>query len=393
MRPVMSGGQIVSVRVFRPRFPFRLRFSHHQADRRESRPQVLEIVFDDGTKGFGEAQPRAYVTGETEDSVLEALQGDLARWLVGQEVLPDLGVAAALLGGDRARRLREAMPAAFCAVDLALLDAAGQRSGRSAAEVLGGVRRLDHRSDGAVVGIMAPAALRLFAAHLATRRLRWVKAKVGDAGDAFRVGELRRTLGPEVELVLDANGAWTRAQAVARNRELSRFGLAAVEQPVPREDLEGLGEVGSRTGVPVVADESLCTRGDAMSLIRRGGPVQWNVRVGKCGGLVGGIELLRLAQAHGVVCHLGVMVGETALLRAAGRLLAACTPALDRVESDGGALLAQDLARSTASSSSAPVEVSRGPGLGVEVDAEALGPPCWTFDRPAHQPRDVVATA
>ena len=39
-------------------------------------------------------------------------------------------------------------------------------------------------------------ALRLFAAHLATRRLRWVKAKVGDAGDAFRVGELRRTLGP-----------------------------------------------------------------------------------------------------------------------------------------------------------------------------------------------------
>jgi L-alanine-DL-glutamate epimerase-like enolase superfamily enzyme len=388
----MSRGQIVSVRVFRPRIPFRLRFSHTRADRRESSPQVLEIALDDGTKGFGEAQPRAYVTGETEASVLEALQDDLAPWLVGQEV-PDLGVAAALLGGDRARRLREAMPAAFCAVDLALLDAAGQRSGRSAAEVLGGVRRLDHPSDGAVVGIMAPAALRLFAAHLATRRLRWVKAKVGDAGDALRVGALRRTLGPEVELVLDANGAWTRGEAVARIRELSRFGVAAVEQPVPREDLEGLGEVGSRTGVPVVADESLCTRGDAMRLIRRGGPVQWNVRVGKCGGLIGGIELLRLAEAHGVVCHLGVMVGETALLRAAGRLLAACTPALDRVESDEGALLARDLARSTGSSPSAPVEVSPGPGLGVEVDPEALGPPWRTFDRPAHQPRDVLATA
>jgi muconate cycloisomerase len=351
---------------------------------------VLEIALDDGTKGFGEAQPRAYVTGETEASVLEAVQGELARWLLAQEV-PDLGVTAALLAGDRAGHWREAMPAAFCAVDLALLDAAGKQRGRSAAEVLGGVRCLAHPSDGAVVGIMAPAALRLFAARLATRRLRWVKAKVGDAGDAVRVGELRRTLGPEVELVLDANGAWTRAQAVARIRELSRFGVAAVEQPVPREDLEGLGEVGSRTGVPVVADESLCTRGDAMSLLRHGGPVQWNVRVGKCGGLIGALELLRLAQAHAVVCHLGVMVGETALLRAAGRLLAACAPALDRVESDEGALLARDLARSTGSPPSAPLDVSPGPGLGVEVDPEALGPPSWTLDDPAQEPRDVPA--
>ena len=392
MNGARTRGQIVSVRVFRPRLPFRLRFSHHQADRRESRPVVLEIALDDGTKGFGEAQPRAYVTGETEASVLEAVQGELARWLIAQEA-PGLGMAAALLAGDRAGHLRAAMPAAFCAVDLALLDAAGKQSGRSAAEVLGDVRRLDRPSDGAVVGIMAPAALRLFAARLATRRLRWVKAKVGDAGDAFRVGELRRTLGPEVELVLDANGAWTRAQAVARIRELSRFGVAAVEQPVAREDLEGLGEVGSRTGVPVVADESLCTRGDAMTLLRHGGPVQWNVRVGKCGGLIGAIELLRLAEAHAVVCHLGVMVGETALLRAAGRLLAACTPALDRVESDEGALLARDLARSTGSAPSAPLDVSPGPGLGVEMDPEALGPPCWTLDHPGQEPRDVLATA
>lgn len=372
----------------------RLAFAHHQTARRESRPLVVEIALDDGTAGFGEAQPRAYVTGETEDSVFQALQGDFAPWLLAQEV-PDLGAAAEVLGGGRAERLREAMPAAFCAVDLALLDAAGKRSGRSAAEVLGGARRLRLPSDGAVVGMMPLVALRLLASRLRARGLRWVKVKVGDAADAARVGELRRFLGPVVELVLDANGAWTREEAVARIRELSRFDLAGVEQPVPRQDLEGLAEVGRRTGVPVVADESLCTRKDALNLIRCGGPVEWNVRVGKCGGLIGGIELLRLAEAHGVVCHLGVMVGETALLRAAGRLLAACAPSLGRIESDESSLLARDVQRPPLPkpSPSAWVEVTREPGLGVEVDSEVVGAPCWTFERPPCAHENLVASA
>jgi muconate cycloisomerase len=388
----MSRGQVVSARVFRPRFPFRLRFAHHLAVRRESKPQVLELELDDGTLGFGEAQPRPYVTGETEASVMEALHRHLAPWVTGRAT-SHLGDAAALLAGACAAGLREAAPAAFCAVDLALLDAAGRRTGRSVAEVLGGVRRSERPAEGAVVGLLPEAALRLYASRIASRRPRWVKLKVGDGADAARVGLLRRVLGPEVALVLDANAAWSRDEAVARIRGLRGFGIAAVEQPVAREDREGLAQVGERSGVPVVADESLCTHADAMSLLRRGGPVQWNVRVGKCGGLMGALALLRLAAAHGVPCHLGVMVGETALLRAAGRLLAACAPSLGRLESDEGALLARDLGRNDAPLAGPAAALPGGPGLGVDLDREALGASCWSLGRTAAPFEGLEATA
>lgn len=389
----MSRGQIVALRVFSARLPMRIPFAHHRATRRESRPQIVEVELDDGTRGYGEAQPRAYVSGETEASVREMVEESFAPWLVGQYV-PDLGAAAALLAGRRAAMLREAVPAAVCAIDLALLDAAGQRTRRSAAEVLGGLRRAGLPSDGAVVGMMPAVALRLFAAQLRKRGKRWIKVKVGGADDASTLETLRSVLGPRIELTLDANAAWSRDEAVARIDELSRFGIAGVEQPVKREDVEGLVEVAERTGVPVIADESLCTRQDALSLIRHSPRIQWHLRVGKCGGLIGMLDLLRLASAHGVACHLGVMVGETALLRAAGRLVAGATLGLQRIESDEGLLLARDLAvHATARADEGWVEVPDGPGLGVTIDVDALRAACAAPDRDIDRLRDLPISA
>jgi L-alanine-DL-glutamate epimerase-like enolase superfamily enzyme len=108
---------------------------------------------------------------------------------------------------------------------------------------------------------------------------------------------------------------------------------------------------------PLMADESLLTEEDAEQLLALRACQRWNVRVGKCGGLLASRDLLKTAADRGVGAWLGVMVGETGVLRAAGRTLAAHAPGLRHMESDGGMLLQHDVATSTPA-----------PGLGVAID-------------------------
>src|SRR6185503_390604 len=122
--------------VFTVRFAFRQPFVHNLAARRESRSLVVRLRLSDGTVGYGEALPRPYLTGETETTVRQALTGPLADLALGWGV-GDLASTARLLGGAEARVARERLPAAFCGLELALLDAAGRLTGRPVTDVLG----------------------------------------------------------------------------------------------------------------------------------------------------------------------------------------------------------------------------------------------------------------
>jgi len=178
----------------------------------------------------------------------------------------------------------------------------------------------------------------------------------------------RRALGESVELVLDANGAWSAEEAIARIRRLEPFGLAAVEQPVARHDLIGMARVRAAIHSPVVADESICTVADGERLLKEHACDLWNLRIGKCGGLLATLELVRMAADNGVGCSLGVLVGETGILASAGRLLAACVRELRYLEHDDSGMKPEDPARLspvTAGRAWAPVDT---PGLGVEMD-------------------------
>jgi L-alanine-DL-glutamate epimerase-like enolase superfamily enzyme len=364
---------VSSLRIFSVRLPFHHAFAHHLARRRESRPQILQVCLSDGTVGHGEALPRPYLTGETESSVRDALRGPLAA-LVLEQPIDGLDSIAQFLRGAAAVAERERSPAAFCALELALLDAAGRCEGRSVMELLGSAKRRELAYDGAVIGFMPLAALRLVVAEITRRRKKIVKVKVGLPDDEERVKMIRRGLGDEASIVLDANGAWTAEQAVERIGKLARYGLAAVEQPVAREDLDGLADVQRAVGVAVIADESICTAADARKLLQRDACHVWNLRVGKCGGLLATLDLARLATANGVGCHLGVLVGESGILTAAGRLLATCSHAFAHLESTDGSLVRDDLLRTPLPPVIDNQAVAPGAraGLGIEIDTERL---------------------
>ena len=201
-----------------------------------------------------------------------------------------------------------------------------------------------------------------------------VKLKVGFDDDLARVSAVRQALGPDVSLRLDANGAWSLARAAEVLNAVAPLGIAAVEQPLPRGPVSEYARLRRATPVPIMADESLVTLADAQALIADKAVDFFNVRVSKCGGLARALAIAALAAEAGLGVQVGSQVGETAILSAAGRHLAATLPEIAFVEgSFGTLLLTEDVSvESVRFGHRGEAPVLTGPGLGIRVVEERL---------------------
>jgi muconate cycloisomerase len=204
--------------------------------------------------------------------------------------------------------------------------------------------------------------------------LRHEKLTVGFVDDPARVAAVREALGSDASLRLDANGGWTFERAAEVLTAVGPLGIAAVEQPLPRGPIEDLARLRGAVPVPLMADESLVTLADARSLIAAKAVDFFNVRVSKCGGLARSLAIAALAAGAGLSVQVGSQVGETAILAAAGRHLAAALPDLAFAEgSFGTLLLTEDVSvESVRFGHRGEAPVLTGPGLGVRVVEERL---------------------
>jgi muconate cycloisomerase len=368
--------RLVAGTVYALGIPFVETFRHSASERRWSDSVVVRVQDEAGTEGFGEGVARPYVTGETPETVVRSLVEDLWPAVADRQV-PEgggpeaLSAIGALIPDPRPAGI-VAGHAARAALETAVVDCALRRRQWSLARWLP-----PRRSKVVYSGIITAGSLdaaRQHARQLKVVGFRDVKVKVGFPHDEARVGAVRETLGPPVRLRLDANGAWTLDQAVATLRALAKFDVACVEQPLPRGAVEELARLKAATGVPVMVDESLVTLGDAEALIAARAADYFNLRVSKCGGLTRTLDMAARAAAAGVRLQVGCQVGETAILSAAGRHLAAGLPDVDFVEgSFGTLLLVEDV-------SVEPVRFGHrgeaglltGPGLGVRIDEGRL---------------------
>ena len=194
--------------------------------------------------------------------------------------------------------------------------------------------------NGLVPAVAADAAAEL-AAEAAAAGVGTVKVKVGGgppAEDADRVAAVRSALGPSGRIRLDANGAWDVDTAVAAIARLAQFDLELVEQPVA--DLADLALVRRRVAVPVAADESLRSLGDARRLRAIDAADAVVVKVQPLGGVRAALRVIEAAGVPAIVSSLY----ETSVGLAAGVALAAALPELPFACGLGtGALLAGDV--------------------------------------------------
>ncbi len=357
--------------------PFRRAFRHAAAARARSESIFLKCVTDTGAFGFGESLPRSYVTGESRDGAFSLLQNSILPRLVEMEFGSMEEVRAFLTACDGKAPSQWVAPqlpqtAAWCAVDLALLDAFG-RAFRQPVQLEEKNSQCDARYSGVVSADVGWKFLKSLL-KLKLYGIRDVKLKAGGRDVITSARKARRVMGKKCALRVDANRAWDISESLENIAALERLGIRCVEQPLDANDLDGLAMLARETQSEIIADESFCDHESLMKLSRRRACSGVNVRISKCGGLMAAAQRCAEAARAGLTVQVGCHVGESSLLSAAQLILIASHPAKYLEGCYGGHLLRDDPARpclQLGHGGRAP-RMPEGFGLGVRVDEKRL---------------------
>ncbi|MEX0717294.1 MAG: dipeptide epimerase [Planctomycetaceae bacterium] len=379
--------RIAEIVAHHARIPLRKTIRHASHTRDANDTLIVRCRLDDGAEGFGESLPRTYVTGETIDSAFESLRRIDWKESLGGDV-SDLAAAIALLDEFRVPVPGDGVRDCFgnavrCAVELAVLDAVARVEGVPLSHVTSLIPETEPirtRPElvyySGIVTTMSAFREYVTAWKLRGMGFRQVKVKVGVDGcdDVACLRRVRRVLKASVDLRIDANEAWNPDEVEAKVMPLVPFGITSVEQPVPHEQVDRLADVRTKLGVPIMLDESLCSRGDAQRAIERGTCDLFNIRLSKCGGFVPSLRLAALAHRAGLGFQLGCQVGETGILSAAGRHFACSVGGIRYLEGCYDRYLVKE--RLTVEDCTfgwhGRARPLTKPGLGVEVDRTAL---------------------
>ena len=250
-------------------------------------------------------------------------------------------------------------PSALSALDAALHDLAAKRLGVPVYRLLGLGRPAP--TTAYTLGIADRRTTLADARELSLSGYQIFKMKVGGPEDIETVREVAGSSDPGAEVWVDANEAFSPEEAVEVVRELRGIGVSLIEQPVPANaGPKALRMVTQAADpVPVIADESAVNSRDVPGLA--GSVSGVNVKLAKCGGIRGALEMIHTARSSGMRVMLGCMV-ETSLGIAAA---AHFSGLVDYVDLDGFLLLADDPFYGL-SSDGGRITVPDTPGLGIE---------------------------
>jgi L-Ala-D/L-Glu epimerase / N-acetyl-D-glutamate racemase len=304
----------------------------------------VRLIDGDGVEGWGEAAPNR-IYGESVETVHAALQNYSDRMPADPFLLED-----AEAGWESVLRLN---PSARVALSSALHDLVGKRLGIPVYRLWG----------------LDPAKAPKSTFTIGIDTVDMLRKKVGEAGEypilKIKLGtdrdvEILRTIRDltKKELRVDANCGWTVKQAIRMLPVLEEFGVTVLEQPLPAEDIEGLGAVTRASRIPVIADESCKTAADIPPLVGKVDGI--NLKLAKCGGLREALRMIAIARAHHMMVMVGCMIESSIAITAAAHL----TPLVDIVDLDGAALLAAD-PFTGATIAGGQVRLPTGPGLGL----------------------------
>jgi muconate cycloisomerase len=374
--PLLDSPKPRLLRLYKYRLPLRQYFRHAAAARDVNEGIIVRLELDNGVEGLGEGIPRPYVTGETVASAIEAVEQIYASRLASANPL-----AAGPVEGSAEGVWHNA---AWCACELALLDAAARSARLPLAEFLSGrlSRPLHHKIPQRVAGVLSAEAPDVLMRSL--RRMWWFglrdfKLKVAAPEDRECLRAALAYLGPAVAkgqatIRVDANGGWSLDQARQECRRLVQLGIAAIEQPLRRGDEADLPALRRQALAPIMLDESLLEPRAAARLAAAGAADFWNLRISKNGGLLQTLELADLARQNKIGLMLGAMVGESGILAAAARVILQLVPEIRFLENSYGRfLLEEDLVEQrTRFGYGGRIAPLPGPGLGVTLDLEVF---------------------
>jgi O-succinylbenzoate synthase len=310
---------------------------------------LLRVRDEEGRVGLGEAVPLTLRGGATLSQVVGELEG------IGKfEELDEAAIAGSGLSAP-----------ARCAALTALIDLRGKLAASDAGES-GAPAPIDCN---ATLVSGEPAAVAADAERWAEEGFGTFKLKLGAGDDVGQVRAVRETLGPDARIRVDANGAWDVETATRTLRELEPLEIELAEQPVAA--MGQLAEVAASTSIPISGDESVESREQAERARAAGACRVTGVKLAKVGGPEAAIEI-----AEVMTCYLSSALDGPVGIAAAAQV-ALTLQAGDEAARLAHGLATQRLFASTIASTECELRGGvlhppPGPGLGVEIDEEAL---------------------
>jgi o-succinylbenzoate synthase len=288
------------------------------------RSLVVVLRDADGHVGYGESPPfeLPFYSEETLGSARLLLEQLLIPRLLGRELESPEAVDALLREGVRGN------PFARAALETAAWDLEAHRRGTGIAALVAerlGVVPAARIPCGVALGIPADRStdtLGRWISDALAHGYRRVKIKVAPGWDAEPVRAARAALaGTGIPLTVDANGGYEWPEHESNLRALDEAGLLYIEQPLAPDELVGHARLAAMLRTPVCVDETLHGGRAARQLVELGGPLVWNVKVHRMGGLTEVCRVVRIARDAGVRLWAGTMpesgLGSQAALAAA----------------------------------------------------------------------------
>ncbi len=325
---------------------------------------LVQIHTDEGLVGVGEAP------GPTLPTIRTIIDAELSQFLVGQDPLRTEWLVHRM--EEFSRNWSRIANYAIAGIELALHDLKGKALGVPAAELLGGFCRRSVP----VVGYLfidEPEANAAKAAAFVNAGYTELKLKVGrDFGqDHDTIAAIRDAVGSDVKIRIDANMIWSVPAAISWIRGLEKFDLQYVEQPVPDFDLAGMATVRRAVGVPIAADEGCTDVRSALELIKAEACDVFVVYPSEAGGLSRARQIAALADAAGKWCAIGSWA-ELGVATMANAHLVASSTSFVFASDTHYPLQELDVLTEPVEMSSGAIEVGDAPGLGVELDPDAV---------------------
>lgn len=329
--------KITSIRIGEISVPLRTPFKTALRTVTSVEDIIIEIHTDTGNVGFGEAPPTGVITGDTKGSIVGAIRDHIAKAIMGMDIENfeeiHLKLDKSIIKNTSAK----------AAVDIALYDLYGQLYNAPVYKLLGGYR--NEIITDITISVNDPEEMAKDSLDAINRGFKTLKIKVGkDAQlDLERMKMIRKAIGYDVLLRIDANQGWTAKEAVKTLRRMEDEGLdiELVEQPVIAHDVAGLKFVTDNVSIPVLADESVFSPLDALNILQQRAADLINIKLMKTGGIHNALKICSAAEMYGVECMIGCMLEAKVSVNAAVHL-AAAKSIITRIDLDGPVLCSED---------------------------------------------------
>jgi len=364
--------RLASVEVIPYALPFRAPYVTARGELEQREMVLLRIRDEDGLTGLGEAVPLLLRGGATLEHVVKELGALDESSALDRAIRTLAGKEAFEPGSERFEGEELVSAPARCAALMALRDLC-ERQRDARGEVVASAHDPNPIECNATLVAGAPQAVAEDALHWAERGFTTFKLKLGaDDNDVAQVRAVRDAVGPEAALRIDANGAWPLHTAARVLKELEPYGIEFAEQPVA--EVEEAAELAWQTTIPLAGDESVGSAHDAERAILLGAFRLTGIKLSKVGGLPEAMRIASILHPY-VTSALDGPVGIAAGARLAQSIATeAANPFAPRFAHGLATqrLFAGSIAAVECEVRDGMLHPPPGPGLGVEIDEDAL---------------------